>query len=706
MVLLCAAWAPPLVLDVPSKVEGPPEANPSRVDLRTPRATMRTFLLAVQDSLGDRPERIEDAVACLDLTRLTGENVDQQARKLARRLRLVIQTLGVRLDDIPEAPKEDTYVFYRGEPSEGEKTAPLIVLARDPNTGQWRFAPETLASLPALEAIAARKIEEKAEKAQATGEVPAQRRSARATMRTFLEAMNADPPDVEEAVRCLDPSGRDPESWRVKAPELAMALKAVMDRIELVVLDEIPDDPVGPPYVWYAGDAGQIELARVETVPEGKWPADLLPVVGEWRFSPRTVASIESLYKAWERKPLIRELREAGVKERLTLKQRFERRLPDWAKREIGPAAGWQWAALAVFLLLGWMVFLVATWGFGLLLGLWLRRKRIPLEASAQRPIARSSAAFLVVCLLYVAVPWLGLPEPLLGPLLRLLKLLLGVSAVWAAYRYVDVVGSRIAADPDVRLTRFDDVLIPMLRKILRIFVVVVGLLMIAEWMDYEWKTIFAALGIGGVALAFAAQDTIGNFFGSVTVLFDRPFGIGDWIRIGDVEGTVEHVGFRSTRVRTFYHSLVTIPNSKMVNTQVDNFGARRYRRTKVMLSVTYDTPPEKIEAFCEGIRELIRLHPYTRKDYYHVYLNQFSDSSLDILLYMFFETPDWSTELRERHRLFVDILRLAERLGVAFAFPTRTVWLERVAGRGPVEPAPEPAEKEPDAAGVQAAAK
>jgi len=196
--------------------------------------------------------------------------------------------------------------------------------------------------------------------------------------------------------------------------------------------------------------------------------------------------------------------------------------------------------------------------------------------------------------------------------------------------------------------------------------------------MGQEMTTILGALGIGGMALAFAAQDTLGNFFGSITVLFDRPFGIGDSVVIGDVEGTVEKVGFRSTRIRTFYNSLITIPNSRMTNTHVDNYGARRYRRLRTVLSLTYSTPPEKIDAFCEGVRELIRLHPYTRKDYYHVYFNQFSASSLDIMLYVFFDVPDWSTELREKHRLFVDILRLTDRLGVEFAFPTQTVWLER----------------------------
>jgi len=160
--------------------------------------------------------------------------------------------------------------------------------------------------------------------------------------------------------------------------------------------------------------------------------------------------------------------------------------------------------------------------------------------------------------------------------------------------------------------------------------------------------------------------------------------------------------------VCTFHNSVITIPNSKMVNTQVDNYGVRQYRRAKIMLSITYSTPPEKIDAFCEGIRELIRLHPYTRKDYYHVYFNKFGASSLDILLYLFFEVPDWSTELRERHRLFVDILRLADRIGVEFAFPTQTLWLERTGKAAP--PAERvtvaPPKEDPEKIGIEEAAK
>jgi len=237
--------------------------------------------------------------------------------------------------------------------------------------------------------------------------------------------------------------------------------------------------------------------------------------------------------------------------------------------------------------------------------------------------------------------------------------------------------------------------LIPLVRKSLKVLAGAAGLVTAAQFLGTDLTALLASLGIGGLALALAAQDTVGNFFGSLMVFLDRPFKVGDWVITGDVEGTVEEVGFRSTRIRTFYNSLeevgfrstrirtfynslITLPNSNLVKASVDNLGDRRFRRWKTVLGIAYDTPPEKIDAFCEGIRELVRRHPYTRKDYFHVYLNEFGSDSLQILVYVFFATPDWATELRERHRLGVDIIRLATDLGVEFAFPTQTLYLRR----------------------------
>jgi len=215
-----------------------------------------------------------------------------------------------------------------------------------------------------------------------------------------------------------------------------------------------------------------------------------------------------------------------------------------------------------------------------------------------------------------------------------------------------------------------------MIRKTLKVFVTVIGITFIASNLNLNVSSLLASLGLGGLAFALAAKDVVQNLFGSFTVIMDQTFHTGDWIIVNDIEGSVEEVGLRSTKIRTFYDSLITLPNSIFITAKVDNMGNRKYRRLKCTVSLTYDTHPDKIEAFCEGIKELVRLHPYMRKDYFHVYLNSLGASSLDVLVYVFWETPDWSTELRERQRFLLDILRLAKSQNIDMAFPTQTLHL------------------------------
>jgi MscS family membrane protein len=215
-------------------------------------------------------------------------------------------------------------------------------------------------------------------------------------------------------------------------------------------------------------------------------------------------------------------------------------------------------------------------------------------------------------------------------------------------------------------------------RKTLKVFVTLFGIVFIAGIMGLNVTGLLAGLGLGGIAVALAAKDSLENLFGSVVVLLDRPFRVGDWVKAGAVEGTVENVGFRSTRIRTFQNSLVTVPNAELMRASIDNMGAREFRRVNTTIPLEYSTPPDKIDAFCEGVRTLILKHPYTRKDNYHVWLNEFGENSLDVLLYFFLETPDWATELRERHRLFLDTIRLADELGIRFALPVRRVYMEK----------------------------
>jgi len=668
----------------PDGAPEPPDSDqkaptaPTPIDLGSPRATMQTFLRAVEDAMGDKPTRIADAVRCLDISELPEEDREQRAQTLARRLFTIIDKKGVILDDLPESYDEAEYVFYppknknEHEPqsAEAEDAAGLaaqISFRLDFDAGVWLFTPQTLASIAALEAELQ---DAPAETVDAESKIPAARRDPRATMKTFLTAMNRETPDLATAADCLDRGDRSKQAWGTKSKEYAAQLKSIMDKTKLVVVTEIPTTtPGGEPYVWYSSKLGNIEIGRIA---EGEF-------AGEWRFTPSTIDTLETLYQSLQDREIIRELQDAGVTEQLTLALRIERWMPPELRKTYFYLAGWQWAALGAMLLLGWPIRIAVTGLAGVLLQWYLAYKGIKIDKDDRRRVLRWAGTVACVLIWLLAVEQLRLPEGLLAVLLPGLKLLVAVSLAWFGYRLVDVIASYVVKSKDVQLTQFDDLLLPLLRTVLRTLVAVVVILFVMEWIGYTPRSVLGALGIGGVAIAFAAKDTLGNFFGSITVLFDRPFGIGDWVVIGSVEGTVEHVGFRSTRIRTFYNSRVTIPNSVLATSGVDNYGERKFRRVKTMLSLTYDTPPEKIDAFCEGIRELIRLHHYTRKDYYHVYLNRFAPSSLDVLLYMFFETPDWGTELRERHRFFIDILNLASRIGVEFAYPTQTLRLERV---------------------------
>ena len=186
------------------------------------------------------------------------------------------------------------------------------------------------------------------------------------------------------------------------------------------------------------------------------------------------------------------------------------------------------------------------------------------------------------------------------------------------------------------------------------------------------------------LAFALAAQDTVANLFGALNIFLDKPFQIGDWVKVGDVEGTIEEVGFRSFRVRTFYNSVVTVPNSTITNTNVDNLGVRHRRRCKLTLGLTYDTPPDTLQAFVEGVRAILAAHPNVEKTY-DVHFYAFGASSLDILLNYHIIAESWTEELETRSANFLEFLRLAEALGVSFAFPSTSLYVEST----PKEPMP-----------------
>ncbi len=257
------------------------------------------------------------------------------------------------------------------------------------------------------------------------------------------------------------------------------------------------------------------------------------------------------------------------------------------------------------------------------------------------------------------------------------------ITSLWALYYLactwmVWVVGGAIAtsviSQEGLRIGSIDSQLIHLVLRLVTFIAAIAIIATGANQLGLPAYSVIAGLGVGGLAVALAAQQTLANLLGSLIIMFEKPFAVGDAVKLKDTEGIVEKVGFRSTRIRTFYNSLVTIPSSELVNSTIDNMELREFREVKTFLNLTYDTPVEKIEHFIEDIKQIIKTHQDTGNKDIQVFLYEFGPHSLDILLKFFLKVPDRAAELNERQRILLDILRLAETSGVQFAFPTQTL--------------------------------
>lgn len=253
-----------------------------------------------------------------------------------------------------------------------------------------------------------------------------------------------------------------------------------------------------------------------------------------------------------------------------------------------------------------------------------------------------------------------------------------GILAAWIIrllYYAVDGLTSVFAHMAAKTDSTYDDQLVPFASKALKVLIIVLGILIVIQSFGLNVMSLLAGLGLGGLALALAAQDTAANLFGSITILIDHPFKIGDWVKVKDMEGTVEEIGFRSTRVRTFYNSVITIPNALMAKETIDNMGVRPARRVRQVLGIAYETTPQKVIEFCENVRYMIKQYPKVNPDSVVVNFNNYNASSLDVLVIFHLLVATGAEELEIQQNVFLEILKLASELGVQFAYPTQTVY-------------------------------
>jgi len=252
------------------------------------------------------------------------------------------------------------------------------------------------------------------------------------------------------------------------------------------------------------------------------------------------------------------------------------------------------------------------------------------------------------------------------------------LAIIWLAFRLVQIVDVKLKKWTASTESTIDDMLVPLIGKTLRIFIIIIGgMIIIQNFTGLKLGPLIASLGIGGLALALAAKESIANFFGTLTILFDKPFQVGERIVIDNYDGVVESVGFRSTRIRTLTGHLVSIPNEKVVNSALENIGRRPHIRWLTNITITYDTPPDKVEKAVKIIENILDNHEGMDKDFPpKVFFNNFDDCSLNILVVAWYHPPNYWDFQAWLQKTCLEIMREFEKEEIEFAFPTQTVYL------------------------------
>lgn len=293
-----------------------------------------------------------------------------------------------------------------------------------------------------------------------------------------------------------------------------------------------------------------------------------------------------------------------------------------------------------------------------------------------------STPVFLIVFLagLHLALKILTIPETLDRPITSCAAAIRALWIGFLAWRIINIICRLVEPAIARSEAKLDDQLYRFLQRAVRVTVVAVTLVFFLEAFGWKVTSLLAGLGIGGLAFALAAKDTLANLFGSIVLFMDRPFRVGNWVIISGTEGVVEDIGIRSTRIRTFKDTVVTIPNATVANASAENVHSFRKRRLYFTLELRFDTPTSTIRDAVKGIRSILTEHPMVLDGFY-VYVTGLKASGVEIMVYAFVGTRDWGEWLVHCQDVYLEVLDLLEEIGAGLAYPTQTVELEHVKG-------------------------
>jgi len=350
-----------------------------------------------------------------------------------------------------------------------------------------------------------------------------------------------------------------------------------------------------------------------------------------------------------------------------------------WLQKEIVGIALWQ-ILMAVFLIIIGLSFKrISDHIFERRLIPFLKKTRPDIDHLFFEALSKPLGFIILLAGIAGAFAVLPLPEKpnINGFVFVCLKIIAAIIVIWFLFRIIDISLKYIARIANRTESKLDEQMLPFISKAVKIVIFLMLALWVLQLSGYNISSLLAGLGIGGLAVALGLQDTLSNFFGSISIFADRPFIVGDMVKIGDIQGTVEEIGFRSTRIRTLEATLVSIPNKTVANSIIDNLSRRSKRRVEQTIGLTYSTTVEQIEKVVSSIREIISRDEEVDPELVLVNFSNFGDSSLDITIIYFIKSADFREYLAVKERINLAIMRKLEELGVSIAFPTRSIYIE-----------------------------
>jgi MscS family membrane protein len=357
----------------------------------------------------------------------------------------------------------------------------------------------------------------------------------------------------------------------------------------------------------------------------------------------------------------------------------FERHLPAPLLTE-GPRGllWWQWLAMPVLLALALAVGTALGWATRRVLGHLAARTQTTWDDTLLVRVAAPTNLLWTIAVFTALRPWLDLDAEAGEVVSRVLRSATLLVVFWAGFRSLDLGFDAAAAAPWSKVNQSLSGLLPLGRKLAKILLLAIGLVSVLNELGFQVASLLAGLGIGGIALALAAQKTVENLFGSVAIGVDQPFRVGDFVKVDDVMGTVETIGMRSTRIRTLDRTLVTFPNGKLADTKAETFAVRDRMRLVVHLGLSYGTTATQMRAVLAGVEAALLAHPRVWPEGVSVRFVDFKDSTLDVEVMAWFQLTDWGAFTRERQELYLRFMQIVEEAGASLAFPTRTVHVVR----------------------------